>query len=90
LKMTRVIAQETSKATATVMANADEKLLSDTSKHADEIECKTAKTVNPSTLASSTSCDNENEEQNEQIKIDLVDIKKQLVLLCKIITVLLE
>ncbi|CAG8706238.1 27263_t:CDS:2, partial [Dentiscutata erythropus] len=45
------------------------------SKHTDKIERKTAKKVSP---APSTSCDDENEEQDEQIEIDLVGIKKQL------------
>ncbi|CAG8638325.1 1383_t:CDS:2, partial [Cetraspora pellucida] len=56
--------------------------LSDTPKRTGEIECETAKktktTQDPSTLASSTSCDDETEEQDEQIEIDLVDLKKQL------------
>ncbi|RIB08651.1 hypothetical protein C2G38_2044964 [Gigaspora rosea] len=89
LRMARVIAQGASKATATVMENVDAKLksnrkhsLSDTPKRTGEIECETAKktktTQDPSTLASSTSCDDETEEQDEQIEIDLVDLKKQL------------
>ncbi|CAG8456381.1 2857_t:CDS:2 [Racocetra fulgida] len=56
--------------------------LSDISKCTDEIECETAKkiktTQDPFTLASSTSCNNKTEEQDEQIEIDLIDIKKQL------------
>ncbi|CAG8730490.1 10861_t:CDS:2, partial [Cetraspora pellucida] len=64
LRMAHVIAQGASKVAAAVMENVDAKLI------------KT--TQDPSTFASSTSCNDETEEQDEQIEIDLVNIKKQL------------
>ncbi|CAG8530617.1 33110_t:CDS:2 [Racocetra persica] len=85
--MACVIAQGASKVTAMVMENIDANyyVLSDTSKRSNEIECETANkmwqikiTKDPSTLASSTSCDDKTEEQDKQIEIYLVDIKKQL------------